>query len=624
MNMKQRLTTHLLLVFSALHLFTFSTRAQGTYPVFPNIMDHGLASGAVLLGASGNRLVYFDVVSGKNKLWLSDGTPVGTKQVSPTSQSEIQVFYHDAVAWYFTEKRGSTYYISMLTPDMDTLVPLHNSGISYQDILFWKGKFAWIQNSGSSGYSRLQLYDPADLSLVTLLNLEYLDLRALGGSDSLLFFIASTDAGMMLGSSEGTLSSTKYITTLYPAGNSFDQQSRFFSNGDKVYFFYHPEPDPFVLWSTDGTQAGTVELGLFQNPDFGWPADPAIFLEEKLFFILRELGAPSGTTFELHVSDGTPAGTLTLDDNPNSYTEPSHLTLFNNKIYYISDYFGAELRETDGTLAGTKVVLDAFGHQSGGFGVITTLGKFENDLMVQAYTYANGSELYRCDGTQNGTYLLSDVIRGPASGDPNQFTEVNGRMFFTARYANKERLWIYYPAFSPSCDSFLIDTVMVQAVTDSALGTVNMTIAGGQQPYVFSLNGGTNTYNSTFNDLPAGVYDLQVTDNLGCVLETTVIVDETSSVARPDLVKSLTVSPNPSTLHQGIYVALEMADGKVAEPVSLSVYSLKGKVHYQQTLANTHAVINHRIGTRDWPWGQYILILRAGQTILATVTLVIQ
>ncbi len=600
-----------------------SAMGQKTYPVFPNILDHKVADGSTLLGASGNRLVYFDVVSNKDKLWISDGTANGTKLVSPANQTEIQVFYHDTNAWYFTERRGSTYYISKLTNDNDTLEPVHSSGIKYQNILYWKGKFSWIQNSAGSGYSRMQLFDPVEDTLITLVNLPYLSVRTIGASDSLLFYIASTNTGKMLGSSEGTLATTKFITTLFAAGSDFDQQSRFFSNGKKVYFFYHPEPDPFVLWTTDGTASGTIQLGSFQDPDFGWPDDPVIFLEDKLFFILRELGAPSGTTYELNVSDGTPLGTLTLDNYPNDYTQPSDLTLFNTKIYFVSYEWGADMRESDGTLAGTKIILDSYGHENGGIGFIGALGKFNNSLVLQGYEDVHGAELYSSDGTKSGTTLLSDVIRGSVDGAPKKFTQVGDRLFFTARYGGKERLWIYDPGFDFNCDSMMIDTLESIQVTDSTLGSINISMTGGQQPYVFSLNGGSNTYNAEFKNLNVGVYNLHITDNLGCSLDTTLTVSESTSIIDPVLIRSMTIQPNPSELDQNVNVRLSLTAAPTQGSFFLTVYSMDGKLYHHDRFQISSSGIERTIATKDWPKGQYILSVKAGNSVLASEILII-
>jgi len=47
-----------------------------------------------------------------------------------------------------------------------------------------------------------------------------------------------------------------------------------------------------------------------------------------------------------------------------------------------------------------------------------------------------GSELWRSDGTTEGTRLVADVLPGPDSGDPYLLTNWNGRVAFIAREAN--------------------------------------------------------------------------------------------------------------------------------------------------------------------------------------------
>ena len=52
---------------------------------------------------------------------------------------------------------------------------------------------------------------------------------------------------------------------------------------------------------------------------------------------------------------------------------------------------------------------------------------------------ADGYELWRTDGTANGTVMVKDI--DPANGNPAWLTDVNGILFFSAGNAAGNELW---------------------------------------------------------------------------------------------------------------------------------------------------------------------------------------
>src|SRR3954468_1439997 len=45
----------------------------------------------------------------------------------------------------------------------------------------------------------------------------------------------------------------------------------------------------------------------------------------------------------------------------------------------------------------------------------------------------HGSELWRSDGTPDGTWLIKDIVPGPDGSSPNYFAVWRGALWFTAR-----------------------------------------------------------------------------------------------------------------------------------------------------------------------------------------------
>src|SRR5262245_20975649 len=64
-------------------------------------------------------------------------------------------------------------------------------------------------------------------------------------------------------------------------------------------------------------------------------------------------------------------------------------------------------------------------------------------VYFRATDAASGTELWRSDGTANGTVLVKDIFAGPGSSIPELLTSANGKLFFTATDGIHGReLWI--------------------------------------------------------------------------------------------------------------------------------------------------------------------------------------
>ena len=59
----------------------------------------------------------------------------------------------------------------------------------------------------------------------------------------------------------------------------------------------------------------------------------------------------------------------------------------------------------------------------------------------------NGSELWRSDGTDDGTIMVKDISVGTEGSSPSFLTEVNGTLFLEANDGiNGSELWKFVPA----------------------------------------------------------------------------------------------------------------------------------------------------------------------------------
>ncbi|MDY0170569.1 MAG: phosphatase PAP2 family protein, partial [Thermoguttaceae bacterium] len=149
-----------------------------------------------------------------------------------------------------------------------------------------------------------------------------------------------------------------------------------------------------------------------------------------------------GVGRELWKSDGTEAGTeLVMDINPGAASStPQQLTVLDDMLYFTAETgAGRELWKSDGTEAGTALVKDInLGTDASNPQYLTVAG---DTLFFGANNGASGYELWKSDGTEAGTELVKDVRPGTAASDPQNLTAVGSTLYFTAITDAGRELW---------------------------------------------------------------------------------------------------------------------------------------------------------------------------------------
>jgi ELWxxDGT repeat protein len=176
------------------------------------------------------------------------------------------------------------------------------------------------------------------------------------------------------------------------------------------------------------------QLASFEYDQYGGPSK-GVEYNGKLYFSAWD----AATGRELWVTDGTPQGTyMVRDNNPgtaSSITNYFELKsyVFNNILYFLADdgAFGTELWRTNGTELGTYMVRDCVPGSGGSvFYEATKVGS------MMYFIGGNGTALWRSDGTNQGTTAVQSfqILRG--------LTSFNGNLFFAAAMNNEgEELW---------------------------------------------------------------------------------------------------------------------------------------------------------------------------------------
>lgn len=243
-------------------------------------------------------------------------------------------------------------------------------------------------------------------------------------------------------SSDGTPDGTGLLKDILvgPEGSYPDFYTKL---GDKTYFLAKDDlsaPAFTTLFETNGTSLGTIRVKNFANPAENirktWDMIAAggnIFLLMQNDTIVRN---------ELWKSDGTISGTELVKtlEKDNVYVEPySNLIALNNKVYFfarLANGFNQGIWVSDGTDSGTIQFHDIYP------GEVTsidpdTLYTFDNELYFEVLTATRGWQIWKTDGTADGTVIVTEFSNSKYNIDPSsqikikEFYTFNNNLYFT-------------------------------------------------------------------------------------------------------------------------------------------------------------------------------------------------
>ncbi len=180
------------------------------------------------------------------------------------------------------------------------------------------------------------------------------------------------------------------------------------------------------LWRTDGTPDGTRLVVDFS--DQGPVTAPG----------MTALGNSVVFTFgdELWISDGTAVGTQPLVDlSDKGPVSAAGMLRYGNSLLFT---LGDELWISNGTAAETRQLHpDLRLLHNPFYGGLSA--EWNGVLYFSATSSATGGELWRTDGTIDGTRLVADINAGAANGDTSSLFVFNDRLFFAAQDASLTR-----------------------------------------------------------------------------------------------------------------------------------------------------------------------------------------
>jgi ELWxxDGT repeat protein len=395
----------------------------------------------------------FFFISRDGELWRSDGTRRGTfqlKDINPGVYSaKIRSLTKVENTIYFTAENGSlgrelwktdgtsegTLLVKDIMPGVDDSAPSHLTAVGSR--LYFKAainlprlgptRLLWFTEGSENSTSVITLPDtPSAVSF------EAYQINNLIGSDNTLYFTMNGEAnGEEIWKVNELKGKASVVSDILPSQTSMGLYGyghlRVLNNS---LFFIHNDKS---LWRTNGTVPTTIALHSFDDIAKPYDEFASIAIGDSLYFVAesKQFGE------ELWKSDGTIAGTLLVKDiNPGSYgSSPQELVSISNMLYFTAKngVSGRELWKTDGTENGTKLIKDIFpGGESYTDYWPKDLTPVGNLLYFTAGNRNVNRQLWKTDGTEKGTVLVSPVPGGLPGFKPWYLKLVGSKLYFSA------------------------------------------------------------------------------------------------------------------------------------------------------------------------------------------------
>jgi len=278
-----------------------------------------------------------------------------------------------------------------------------------------------------------------------------LDIRpgAAGSSPNLQFdsngrdYFSADDGthGYELWLTDGTAAGTRLVADV-AAGAASSSPYVLGAVGANVLFEADDGVHGLELWRTDGTARGT-SLVKDIRPGPGGALTTAASGATAVFHGELYFAADDGSGAQLWKSDGTARGTVAVGPvTPGrSVTRISWMFALRDRLVYFAGP-QIELFSTDGTANSTRLVTARV--RFGGSPHFVWPGVFRGEVYFSGAGTAMpslGWELWKSDGSDRGTVLVRDIVRGSGGSFPGPFVARSDALFFAAGPNVDRRLW---------------------------------------------------------------------------------------------------------------------------------------------------------------------------------------
>lgn len=437
-------------------------------------------------------LVFF--VANESELWQTNGSSEGTVKVTELSIEYMNAIYPSGLSGVYNEFSGNYYFMGMgMDGDIEPwVVPSSNPALSYEllnvnkseqgsvppnfaNTLFeLNGKVFFTASDGIHG-NELWRTDLSEVNTALFMDLE---LGSAGTSftdavanDTICYFVTGTIGDYNLWKTDGTVEGTENIAS-DDVQYSLSAISRLYLSNDKLFILVGHK-----LYATDGTAEGTI---LIPNEGGGQYEEIDVSGNELLFRNVNR---------DVWITDGTVTGTLKLPRPFGEYNYITSMTFTDEEVFaeyetssfnggnYVTTLHLVKLLNTSGVYSWKEIashagedfvnnyeVYPASWNNSlfywsnicrnnyvvsfdlrltnGEVGDSKVIKRIQIEKLDEIITFktshlfyficskSSGSELWRSDGTEEGTFKLLDF----SSAYYLSYQEHNRRLYFSVTH----------------------------------------------------------------------------------------------------------------------------------------------------------------------------------------------
>jgi ELWxxDGT repeat protein len=454
---------------------------QGTHPLNDSTGSPLLANHLVPFAGG---FYFFGLNEDSNYQWFTglyhtDGTPTGTAlvmnvysgQYAPTAVSTgNRLFFSNGTGvWTSDGTASGTLQLSAATVGSIAVV---NGALFFTSAA--NGQNQLWESDGTAAGTQLVATIPSAPEFLT-------------ASGGLVYFTAEEQANQAneLWKSDGTATGT--VPVIPGTQDPGNPQTLVDVSG--TLYFIGDDSAGQRLWKSDGTAAGTVPVANIRPDVYFSPAGHALGFNGELLFTADDGVAGD----ELWKSDGTSAGTgLVANINTGTLaSNPQAGAQFGGKFVFAASN---GLWATDGTDGGTTLLV------SGQSGEVTA---FNGSVYFTHYDSLGRFGLWRTDGTAAGTLALQSLYSLPTYPPAllkSGLTVVNGLLYYESTGANTIQVW--RSNGTPQGTSVVASASAQPGTPFYVLGTHVLVDSSFAQLYSGSSSVGPGTYRASSNSAP--------------------------------------------------------------------------------------------------------------------------
>jgi len=139
--------------------------------------------------------------------------------------------------------------------------------------------------------------------------------------------------------------------------------------------------------------------------------------------------------------------------------------------------------------------------------------------------------------------------------------------------------------------------------TGDGNGSADISVSGGQAPYSYSIDNGPSQSSGSFANLPAGTYEVLITDDNGC---TTLLNLEIELMERPDTKAIINVQSHPNPTNGEFTLVYESYGEQI---VNFAIFDVTGK-YITKSSQNAISGINSKsFDLTDYEQAVYLLMI---------------